>query len=107
MKKIALIGGIILLASLAGCDGNDKPQPIVDNNPAPAQVQQQPQQPQVIVVQQQPQYDASGHVLSHVATGMMLHHMLSGGSSYRRPTVVNHYHYSAPRRSYYKRGRRH
>lgn len=105
--KWLALAAIVLLA---GCNGDDKPQPIVDNNPAPAQVQQQvaqqpqvvyeqapQQQPQVVVVQQPQQYDNSGHILSSVATGMMLHHMLSSGSSYRRPTVVNHYHYSVPR----------
>ncbi|MFW3388548.1 UNVERIFIED_CONTAM: hypothetical protein RF648_21415, partial [Kocuria sp. CPCC 205274] len=50
------------------------------------------------------QYDSSGHLISNVAAGMMLHHVLSNRASVRpvvnNKTVVVKKYYSAPKRYY-------
>lgn len=136
MRKIKFwLPTAMLAVFLTGCDNNDKvpnpaPTPVVTQQPQV--VQQEPQvvyeqapqqQPQVVVVEQQPQVvyrdsHSSGITAGHVASGILGYmagkHLGSNASNRSRsfssrPSVVNHYHYSAPKRSrsyFGSRGRR-
>ena len=98
-KSIMLVLGATL--TLTACDrhpdtvvvsSQPQAQPVyVDQSPQPVYVQQ----PNTVVVER----DHSGDVAAGVMTGMMMHHLLSGGSHYynspvQHTTIVNN-HYNS------------
>lgn len=111
-----LLATIVLAGLLSGCGDDDAPQ-VVQQQPAPAPVQQQvEQQPQVVYVQpdqqqapqvvyeqapqqqapvivnQQPQYDSTGHLINTLVAAHMVNNLLGnnggrGDYSSNRTTV--------------------